>query len=123
MGRVSHENRLIRRASLLACASLAFAIMLPASSARADAIDGHWCNSETGRMEIRGPAIVTPGGTQMEGLYGRHSFSYVVPAAEPAAGTTRNMIPIDDDTVHLRDGSDSSAQKPQVWHRCPAPIS
>lgn len=114
---------MIHRKHFEACAILALAMLLPVGNARADAIDGHWCHDDAGRMEIRGPAIVTPGGTQMEGLYGRHSFSYVVPAAEPAAGATLHMVLIDDDTVHLSKDSDNSGQKPQVWHRCPAPIS
>lgn len=112
---------MINRLTLVAMGSLTFAILLPTSAARADAIDGHWCNTEAGRMEINGPNIVTPGGTQMQGDYGRHSFSYIVPAAEPAAGATLNMFLIDDDTVHLTNGG--TAQTPQVWRRCLATVS
>ncbi|MDH3739902.1 MAG: hypothetical protein OER92_11960 [Alphaproteobacteria bacterium] len=114
---------MIQRTLKLAWVSFTVVMLLPAGHAHADAIDGHWCHSDAGRMEIRGPAIVTPGGTQMEGLYGRHSFSYVVPASEPAAGANVDMILIDDDTVHLTRGPSTSAQTPQVWHRCPAPVS
>lgn len=114
---------MIGRLLVLACGSLALAILLPTSVAHADAIDGHWCHTEDGRMEISGPAIVTASGTQMQGTYGRHSFSYTVPAAEPAAGATVDMILIDDDTVHLTKDPATMAQTPQVWHRCPAPIS
>ncbi len=75
-------------------------------------------------MTISGPDIVTPGGTQTRGVYGRHSFSYTVPAAEPRAGTTLFMTLIDDDTVHLRDGANTAAPPaPQVWHRCRATTS
>ena len=112
---------MIGRFFILAFASPALALLLPTSVARADAIDGHWCHTQDGRMEISGPAIVTPGGTQMQGTYGRHSFSYTVPAAEPDAGATVDMILIDDDTVHLTKGAATSS--PQVWNRCPAPIS
>ena len=51
--------------------------------ARADVIDGDWCNAEGKQMTIRGPEIVTPGGKQTRGDYTRHSFSYVIPAGEP----------------------------------------
>ena len=64
----------------------AFALMLLAGPALADAIDGNWCHSDGRRFTIRGPEIVTPGGKHMEGNYGRHSFSYTVPAPEPGAG-------------------------------------
>ncbi|NKB50134.1 MAG: hypothetical protein GKS02_12330 [Alphaproteobacteria bacterium] len=114
---------MIKYLTLLAVGSLTLAVLLPASVAHADAIDGHWCHSKDGRIEISGPSIVTPGGTQLLGTYGRHSFAYVVPATEPAAGATLNMILIDDDTVHLTKGSDATSQTPQIWHRCPAPIS
>jgi hypothetical protein len=50
-------------------------------TALADAIDGDWCHSDGKRMSISGPAIVTPGGRQMNGDYARHSFSYVIPSA------------------------------------------
>ena len=108
---------------LLGCAfgGLALAMLLPASVAQADAIDGHWCNIEAGRIEISGPNIVTPGGTQMQGVYGRHSFSYTVPAAEPAAGATLFMVLIDDDTVHLTSGT--SPTDTQIWLRCPETVS
>ncbi len=104
-------------------AGFALALLLPMGTAQADAIDGHWCHTNAGRMSIGGPDIVTPGRTQMQGNYGRHSFSYVVPAAEPGAGANLFMILIDDDTVHLTNGSTTVSQTPQIWHRCPAPVS
>ena len=112
---------MIGKQTLLTLSIIAATIFLPTGAARADAIDGDWCNAEAGRMEIAGSNIVTPGGTQMQGLYGRHSFSYVVPAAEPEAGTTLNMILIDDDTLHLTKGTTTA--EPQTWLRCPASVS
>ena len=110
---------------LFACAfgTFALALLLPMGTAQADAIDGHWCHADAGRMSISGPDIVTPRGTQMQGNYGRHSFSYVVPAAEPGAGANLFMILIYDDTVHLTNGSTTVLQTPQIWHRCAAPVS
>ncbi len=107
----------------LAFGVFAFVALPPIGPVRADAVDGHWCHTTDGRMSISGPNIVTPGGAQMLGLYGRHSFSYVVPAAETGSGTTLNMILIDDDTVHLTNGANTTAAAPQIWHRCPADVS
>ena len=111
------------RLTLLALAGFAVALLLPTSTARADAIDGNWCHGEAGRMSIRGPEIVTPGGTQMQGTYGRHSFSYVVPAAEPGAGATLFMVLINDETVHLTVGENTANEAPQIWRRCAADVS
>ena len=60
--------------------------------ARADVIDGDWCNAAGRQMTIRGPEITTPGGKQARGDYTRHSFSYVVPAGEAGAGETVSII-------------------------------
>ena len=79
---------MMKRLCLLSLGSLALTLMLPMGAALADAIDGHWCHAEAGRLEISGPYIVTPGGTQMQGIYGRHSFSYTVPQTETPAGAT-----------------------------------
>ncbi len=111
------------RLSLLVLAGLSLVFLLPSGAAQADAIDGNWCHREVGRMSIQGPEIVTPGGTQMQGTYGRHSFSYVVPAAEPGAGTQIFMVLVDEYTVPLTNGETTSSQPPQVWRRCPADIS
>ncbi len=111
------------RPTLLALTSCVLALLLPAGAAHADAIDGNWCYEEAGRMSIQGPEIITPGGTQMQGTYGRHSFSYVVPAAEPGAGTQIFMVLVDENTVHLTDGQRTAGVTPQIWRRCPADIS
>lgn len=113
---------MIRKLSPLTLGSFALAIFLLPGVARADAIDGHWCHPKDGRMSISGPDIVTPGGTRMLGNYGRHSFSYVVPAAEPGAGSTIQMVQLNEETIHVaRDATGETP--PQVWHRCQAPVS
>ena len=111
------------RLFLLTLAGVSLTVLLPTGVARADAIDGNWCHAEAGRMSIRGPDIVTPGGSRMQGNYGRHSFSYVVPAAEPGGAATLFMILIDDDTVHLTNGANTTTATPQIWHRCAASVS
>jgi hypothetical protein len=96
----------------------ALGLVLFAVPALADAIDGDWCHQASGRrFSIRGPQIVTPGGTNMAGDYSRHWFSYVVPAPEPGAGKTVFMQLLDENTVHLRLG-DEAAANPETWIRC-----
>jgi hypothetical protein len=113
-------------AVLLGFAVLA-SVLLPAGRAWADVIDGDWCAKNDGRhLSIKGPEIVTPAGTRMEGNYTRHSFVYVVPQAEPGAGQTVAMQLINEETVNLRMGKTAAdaAQAPvQVWHRCAPTVS
>ena len=99
---------------------VAAALVLPGGAARADAIDGNWCHKEGGRIVIQGSTVVTPGGKRMTGEYGRHDFSYVVPAPERGAGSKVDMRLMDEDTVHLRVGA---ATQVQVWKRCQAPAT
>ena len=97
------------------------AVVLPTGPAWADAIDGAWCHTDGRRMTIRGPKIVTPGGTRMTGNYDRHAFAYTVPKAEPGAGAAISMILVDENTVRLTLGAKSggSSDAPvQIWRRC-----
>jgi hypothetical protein len=109
----------MRRAVLLiggaACAA-SFALVQPA---RADAIDGNWCRDDGKRMSINGPAIVTPGGHQIQGAYTRHSFSYVIPGNEAGAGATVDIQLLSEYLAHARQG-DGPVQE---WRRCPPGVS
>jgi hypothetical protein len=96
------------------------ALCLSATAARADAIDGNWCRGDGKRMSIRGPEIVTPGGTQMRGNYDRHFFSYVIPAGEPGAGNTVSITLLGEYLAHAREGSDPAIQE---WRRCAPDVS
>lgn len=89
----------------------------------ADVIDGDWCAPDGRHMSVHGPSIVTPGGKQIAGLYSRHTFSYVIPDAEPSAGATVSMRLVNPDTVNLWKGAPVVASSPaEVWTRC-TPIS
>jgi hypothetical protein len=102
-------------------AAAGIAACLAATPARADAIDGDWCNLAGKQMTIRGPEIITPGGSRVHGDYSRHAFSYVVPAGEAGAGETVSMILRNEFLVHLRQGA---ADAPwQEWRRCTARVS
>jgi hypothetical protein len=107
----------MRRSSILGIA-LGAAVLsgVAASPASADAIDGTWCAVDGRIMEIKGPAITTPGGTDTIGDYGRHSFAYQVPGGESPAGETVRMVLMSDDIVHLKVGD--QAGEAEVWQRC-----
>jgi len=71
------------------------------------------------RLEIAGPAIVTPAKTRTQGQYDRHYFSYIAPAADPGAGTTIDLTLINETTVRLKPGYGAE----EIWSRCGPPIS
>jgi hypothetical protein len=95
--------------------------MLASGAVHADVIDGEWCAADGRHLSIKGPDLVTPTGKRITGDYTRHSFLYVVPPADPGSGDTVAMRLMNEETVHLRQGSDAAAaaQAPvQVWKRC-----
>jgi hypothetical protein len=96
-------------------AFVAVAPLLAAAPARADSIDGNWCNSSNNRsMQILGTMIVTPGGHKLEGRYGRHSFAYTVPDSEAPAGETASLQLVNENRIAARFGSTPV----EMWHRC-----
>ena len=109
--------------------SFAFLLLAAlAPSARADVIDGDWCYSDGRHLTIKGPEILTPSGNKTAGNYSRHSFTYVAPAGEPAAGETIAMTLINENVMHLRRGetaASGSASPPptEIWRRCSATVS
>ncbi len=105
-----------RLSALLACAT-SLVLALP-GTARADAIDGAWCLTGQGRLEIQGPRLLTAAGNRVEGDYGRHSFRYVVPAGEPGAGETIHLQLVHDQLIRLR-----RATGEESWSRCGPPTS
>jgi hypothetical protein len=93
------------------------ALLISGGAARADAIDGNWCNSDGRHFSIRGATIITTEGTKVEGNYNRHAFSYTIPSPDSSAGAQVFMLLINESTVHLRIGADSTATT-QIWRRC-----
>jgi len=94
--------------------------------AMADVIDGNWCYSDGRHFSIRGPDIVTPGGTSAKGTWSRQAFSYRIPPAEADAGQTIYMLLQDQDTVALAVGTQPIVADPasvQIWHRCKDQVS
>lgn len=106
----------------LLAALAAFALT---GTAHADAIDGHWCK-DSRRIEIAGSSVVTPGGNRITGEYGRHDFSYIVPAGETDAGRTVDMDLLGDEEMRLWPAGrmpDPEKGRAELWHRCPARMS
>ncbi len=99
-----------------ACAAL----LAQAAPALADAIDGDWCRADGKHMTIRGPAIVTPGGTKAQGDYSRHFFSYVIPPGEAGAGNTVSITLLGEYLAQAREGDAAPAQE---WRRCQPGVS
>jgi hypothetical protein len=97
----------------------ATATLLATAPAWADAIDGAWCHQDGRRMVISGPSIVTPAGTRTQGDYGRHDFTYVVPAGDPGAGSTIHMLLLGELHVRVQEGDAAAV----VWDRCGPSIS
>jgi hypothetical protein len=101
-------------------ATVGLTLALLAGAARADKIDGSWCDGGGQRLSIDGPAIVTPGGNAIQGDYNRHFFSYVVPAGEPNGGVTMQMRLLNEETMQRRAGPGAEVE---TWHRCAPPVS
>ena len=104
---------MMTRVVLFSC----MAVVVGASSARADAIDGQWCLGAS-HLEINGPSIRTPGGNAITGDYNRHGFTYIVPTNEEGAGTRIVMVLLNEETVRLTRGTSA----PETWKRC-KPVS
>jgi hypothetical protein len=109
------------RFRLLKTCGATLALALSAAPALADAIDGDWCHSDGRHFSIRGPEIVTPAGTRMQGDYARHWFTYKPPAPERGAGGSIAMRLVNENTVHLSYGEAAGA--PEVWLRCSPSVS
>jgi len=105
----------MRAAAVTALIAIA-ALLMPASPARADRIDGNWCYKDR-HMSINGPTIVTPGGTRMKGLYDRHGFQYTVPDGEPDAGAMVNMIQFNEQTIQVMT-VEGGTRRVEIWNRC-----
>ena len=87
-----------------------------AMPARADSIDGNWCNAAgTRQMQIEGTMIVTPGGRRLEGRYARHSFTYVASEGEAASPGATVVLQLVHENQIRSGGGDQPAD---VWHRC-----
>jgi len=101
--------------SIVAAQCLLFSV----SIARADAIDGKWCNGAKS-FQIAGPTITMPSGRQHRGTYDRHGFDYVAPDSEPNAGERIRMALQSDDLLHVQRTPKGGTKLEPVeqWRRC-----
>jgi hypothetical protein len=105
------------KGSVLGAAVAAALVAAGIGAAHADVIDGNWCSVDGRHFSIKGATIVTEKGTTTQGDYGRHRFSYTVPAGDPSPGTQIFMVLVNELTVRLRRGTEATAPM-EVWRRC-----
>lgn len=89
-----------------------------AAPARADRVDGEWCDAKGLRVLIQGDAITTPGGARLSGQNRRHVFTYDAPSGEALAGHVRFQQENDD----LMRSTSEDAGGAREWRRC-RPVS
>ena len=104
------------RASPFSRTLLAAAFICLASAARADSVDGDWCNTEGKHLVIKGTDITLPDGTQLQGSNTRHSFAYVVPASQTPAGGQMLMRLVNEETMIAQVYRGGTL--PVTWKRC-----
>lgn len=107
----SYLHPLRTAAKIAAGAFLGSAILT--APAWADRIDGDWCDGVRS-LTINGPSIRTPGNNTIQGNYGRHDFSYTIPAGEAGAGGAVEMRLMNEENVTVTYGSEPA----KVWRRC-----
>jgi hypothetical protein len=103
------------RIRMLGCCLAIGGIFAVAMPALADKIDGEWCHASQS-LQIEGPSIRTPGGSNIKGNYTRHNFSFVVPTPEPEAGAEIDIRLLSEEAMVLtrRNGG----RPEETWQRC-----
>jgi hypothetical protein len=107
-------QKIIFGAAIILTTSLLFSI-----AAKADAIDGDWCDKGGRFMSVDGPKVLTPGGNSITAEYDRHAITYTAPRGEKEAGRKIDMRVLDDENAERQ--VDGGPLKP--WHRCQRPSS
>lgn len=92
-----------------------------ATPASADAIDGDWCFGAAS-LFVKGAAVRTPGGSQIQADYDRHGIRYVVPANEVGAGAEVVMRLLNEENAVLVRKAGTVESAPETWKRC-KPVS
>lgn len=108
------KQRPIHAAAILVPALL----IVAATPALADRIDGDWCLG-TKHFSIDGETIKTPAGNSVSGIYSRHAYAYSIPPGEPNAGKTVRMRLMNEKQVDVLPTPDAVDE---VWERC-EPVS
>jgi hypothetical protein len=95
------------------------AVVCFSTIARADAIDGDWCNAKQEHLTITGSQITLPTGKSLTGQYHRHEFAYQVPAGEVDAGQIIYMQLYDEYDMTSYIVQNNQPVSPVPWTRCP----
>ena len=94
-------------------------LLSPAGPARADAVDGHWCNKDGRRMHVDGPKMVIPSGKRITADYHRHGFTYVIPPGDKGAGGKVTGEQRGEYILHVKPAGGGL----EVWGRCKKGVS
>lgn len=95
-------------------------LVLFATPALADRIDGDWCNATGKHLKIDGPTIEIPSGRVIQGEYDRHGFRYVGPEGDPEAGEEIVMQQFSEEEMGLIRRVGGQNQPMETWRRCQA---
>ena len=100
---------------------LCFALVYAAFSmgvARADAIDGDWCNQDGSQIFIDGNSIRLTDGTVVTGTYSRHKFSYVAPPGDFEAGKEILFVQRSEEEMRRVRDPQAMPEHADIWQRC-----
>lgn len=93
-------------------------LALSAGFARADAIDGDWCNQDGSQIFIDGNSIRLTDGTIVTGTYMRHKFSYVAPPGDFEAGKEILFVQRSEEEMRRVRDPQAMPEHADIWQRC-----
>lgn len=93
-------------------------LVLFAGFARADAIDGDWCNQDGSQIFIAGDSIRLTDGTTLTGTYTRHQFSYVAPKGDTEAGKVILFVQRSEEEMRRVRDPQAMPEHADIWQRC-----
>ena len=99
------------------CCALILAVF-STGVARADAIDGDWCNQDGSQVFIDGNSIRLTDGTVVAGTYTRHQFSYVAPPGDFEAGKEILFVQRSEEEMRRVRDPQAMPEHADIWQRC-----
>lgn len=91
---------------------------LALGTAKADAIDGDWCNQDGSNIFIEGPSIRLSDGTVVMGNNTRHAFSYVAPQGDFEAGREIYFRQRSEEEMRRVRDPQAMPEHADIWQRC-----
>ena len=86
--------------------------------AKADAIDGDWCNQDGSNIFIEGSSIRLSDGTVVTGNNTRHAFSYVAPPGDFEAGKEIYFKQRSEEEMRRVRDPQAMPEHADIWQRC-----